>query len=716
MTLTARRPQRKTRQRIGLLLFVLAVLPGMALSGAVAQGAPPARAADHALLQPIDAQDWKLHDDMTWEDDYVNIRPDDWLSPATSQGSDVQYQGAVILLDFVDQPFLITQEAESHPFGNPLEGHEPVAPEDVNDWMAQYLNFPNEYNNQQGIHAYWMENSFGQIGVDLEVFGPYRLVGNYHEYGLSGFGRNVSTSPTATTSVCPSTSETCNRNFTNEGTDLWRADIGCASGNCGYDFRFLVTAGHDETSTWHEFGEMMFETQEDVPAAFGPPGAEDGPVYNHAGVEIPNWANTRYVPWTSWKAASNHWPSAGGGVSRQAENSGLGVYAHEFSHIRGLPDNYGNPYNDSARMPSAHWEMMSRGSFNGPGGVHARWQVPNAGGSSLGPHHMVRFKQMLGIYGPDDQVLLQRDDLLANGPAVATVKARAYVPDGDQVALQVTFGAGGDLAGSCANQGFTGPNGPYPQGSGWCPGTNFNHYTMEVVDRVGNDSFVPGHGVLIAKTKNTGSPRVWVVDANPQDINLVDFYRPVSGEPVMMPIYDPRQLNNATFHAGTDSGSDYEYVDEFNRLHLYVIDTRRDDAGQLYYDLGVRHLDGAGDFDRGVALGNPSTTGQEQGWLATCSFPLTNTGDAGDGLFDSDIYRLSATSSSPQWDVRLPNALAAAEAGETVEVPVHVLRRPPTQGEQSTTVTLTAVSESDPSQSTTSTCDVHVRDTTPASR
>ena len=54
---------------------------------------------------------------------------------------------------------------------------------------------------------------------------------------------------------------------------------------------------------------------------------------------------------------------------------------------------------------------------------------------------------------------------------------------------------------------------------------------MEVVQQIGSDSFAPGHGVLIGKTK-TGSSTcgsyncfVWYIDANPQDINQVDFVK-----------------------------------------------------------------------------------------------------------------------------------------------------------------------------------------------
>ena len=59
--------------------------------------------------------------------------------------------------------------------------------------------------------------------------------------------------------------------------------------------------------------------------------------------------------------------------------------------------------------------MMSRGTFNGPGGTHNRWRIPNAGGSALGPHHMLHFKSQLGVLGAGEQVTLQRDDLAGQG-------------------------------------------------------------------------------------------------------------------------------------------------------------------------------------------------------------------------------------------------------------------------------------------------------------
>ena len=231
--------------------------------------------------------------------------------------------------------------------------------------------------------------------------------------------------------------------------------------------------------------------------------------------------------------------------------------------------------------------MMSRGTFNGPGGTHNRWQIPNQGGSALGPHHMLEYKNRLGVLTASEQVTLDRDTLAGQGTAVASIKARESVPGSDFAGLTVSLGTG-DLAGTCASQGYEPP-------FFYCPnrtGSAYLRYRMEVVDQVGNDSYAPGHGVLLSKNRNGGLPTVWLIDPNPQDIGMIDFYRP-DGTPVAVVRGDPRQLNDATFHAGTNSGSEYEYVDTFNSLHFYVLKTYRNAQGVLLYDVAVRRTTGA---------------------------------------------------------------------------------------------------------------------------
>ena len=141
---------------------------------------------------------------------------------------------------------------------------------------------------------------------------------------------------------------------------------------------------------------MKWMLQDQVPDAFGP---------DQFDPTLPtNWAATRYVPWTSWVSAATNWPNASGNTSIEAESSGMGTYAHVLTHNLNIPDNYNNPFADNERNFTGYWEMMSRGTFNGPGGTHNRWQVPNEGGSGLGPHHLLHFKNQLGVLDASDQV------------------------------------------------------------------------------------------------------------------------------------------------------------------------------------------------------------------------------------------------------------------------------------------------------------------------
>jgi hypothetical protein len=229
-----------------------------------------------------------------------------------------------------------------------------------------------------------------------------------------------------------------------------------------------------------------------------------------------------------------------------------------------------------------------------------------------------------------------------------------------------------------------------------CDGGRYENYTVEVVDRMGSDSFTPDSGVLLAKTKNQDrAPFEWVIDANPQDIGMTDYVLP-DGTAVPITIGDYRQLSDALFHAGTDSGSEFEHVDEANRLHFYVLDVDRTRAGVLSYVVAVRSLDGSGPERRGVRVLPTAGVPAGGGW-ARCRFVLANTG-RGDA---SDVYRLSASARTSGWSAWVPNELAFARAGRTVSAVVFARRE---SGSRLGQIRLTATSESDGSKSDTGTC------------
>jgi M6 family metalloprotease-like protein len=625
--------------------------------------------------QPIDPQDWKNPDNMTWLD-YRKPPGTNWADPNAS-GSVRTFRGALVLLDYPNQPFVVTQPQSSTVFANPSAEASGVPRAQVAQFYEDFLNTPNQLNRGHTLHEYWMEDSGGRYGVELTGFGPYEMPGKDHEYGME-FQRGAG---------CPA-GDTCNRNIRTDGRAAWVAAEG-AEVPAQFDFIFYLSAGQDESSTWQEFGPIKFPTKEAVTDDFGPPDAA-----------LPNWSFTRYVEWTSWAAGSSIWPNAGGGSSTQAESSGMAVFAHEFSHILGIGDNYNNPFGVPPRRSyTGIWEMLSRGSFNGPGGPHSRWRIPPTGGASMGAQHMLRNKIKLEMVDEANVLRLSREALDESGLVVAKVLARVVQPEADELSgINVAFDTG-DKSPACD-----------PATDPFCDGGGYENYTVEVVDRMGTDSFTPDSGVLLAKTKNEDrAPFEWVIDANPQHIGMTDYVLP-DGTAVPITIGDYRQLSDAPFHAGADSGSEFEYADEANRLHFYVLDVDRTRSGELSYTVAIRSLDGSGPQRRGVRLLPAVGLPTGDGW-ARCRFPLRNTGKAGAAAgahpedvgryLRSDVYRLSAEARTPGWSVWLPNELASAEFGRTEWVTAYAKRE---SGSHIGRISLTATSESDDGEDDTGTC------------
>lgn len=443
---------------------------------------------------------------------------------------------------------------------------------------------------------------------------------------------------------------------------------------------------------------MKFQTKESVTPDFGPPTSNGT-----------NYAKTRYVEWTSWAAASTMWPNAdiAGGSSTQAESSGMATFAHELSHLLQIGDNYNNPYGiPLTRSYTGPWSMMSRGSFNGPGGPHTRWLIPATQGGSMGSLHTVHDKRILGLISNESLLTITREDLRATGLVLANLTARSVDPTTATglLGLRVEFGADGDLSAACDTTTDI-----------YCDGGGYDAYDVEVIDRMGTDSFQGDHGVLVSKTKEDpfAGPFQWIIDANPQDIGIVDFVRP-NGSAAMISLGDYRQLLDGLFHAGTRSGSEFEFEDADNGLAVYILDTSRDDEGVLSYTVAIRATEqgAGGESTRGVSV-SPGvvSTGAvtEQG--ALCSFDVSNTGsyvavvDSVDDVnLDWDVYRLNATVDAAGWTIQLPNELLAVQFGSMRSTSVAVAAE--TDAVTSAVVELSVVSEVDPAVAFTAKCQV----------
>jgi M6 family metalloprotease-like protein len=620
---------------------------------------------------------------MTWED-YRPIPGHNWADP--SLAPERGFKLAVVAIDFPDQPFVITLPKGSDPFGNPQI--DPIPREDVPRFYADFWMSPSEVNHGQTINGYWMEQSRGKFGItEVEAFGPYRMPKSRWAYGLNEFGQGQST---------PDGSSVEGNRMEPDCDSIWAEDVGVDVRELRdrYDAVLRIYASYDETGVWQEFGEMKFDTPADIPPEWGNPNPE-----------MPRWIPTRYVEWTSWLAGAQQW---GLSSMRQGENSG--TITHEIGHHSfRLPDLNNNPYVEPYRRVAAGtWDMMDRGCFNGPGGPHTRWVVPPTGGAAMPAGLMVKNRLENGFIDEDDVLTLSREGLAQSGLAVARVTARAVEP------LPGTF------AGVVVRLDGAEPHDRTPEDD---PATdplssgipNYDAYSLEVVQRLGYDSFTPDNGVLLAKFKDSlrgrnGGPNafnsyIWVIDAHPEDIDMVDYVRP-NGEEVMRTLADYRQLNDALFHAGLDSGSEFEWVDPYNRLHFYVVDREEREEGILVYTLAIRSLDGSGGQERRGRLEGPDEASAEE-LYTPLTFTLSNTGapagsesvlhpDDARPYLDSDLYRLSLSVEGEGWSGRLLNELAAVGAGESRAVTVYISAA--ATAEASASLTLKAVSESDPSQ------------------
>jgi len=661
---------------------ILAYAMGLAALVAACGGDPQGEA-----VPPIDPQVVQDQDDMTW-DDYRPIPGAAW---ADSVEPERGFRIALVAVDFPDQPFVITQPRHSDPFGNPQI--EPVARDDVPQFYADFFLKPSEVNHGQTINGYWMEQSRGKFGITaLEPYGPYRMPKPLWEYGLNEYGQNEHT-PDG--SVASSRMEP-------DVDSLWAAEHGDIKDR--YDAILRIYAGYDETSVWQEFGEMKFDSKEEIPPEWGNPNPEK-----------PRWIPTRYVEWTSWLAGAQQW-----GLSSMRQGESSGTITHELGHFAfRIPDLNNNPYVEPYRRVAAGtWDMMDRGSFNGPGGPHMRWVVPPTHGAAMPAGLMLRNRLETGFVDESQVLTLSRDGLARSGPAVARVTARAADP------------APGAFAGIVVRLDGEEPHDRTPEDD---PATNplsagtpdYDFYSLEVVQRIGYDSFTPDNGVLLARNKDdlrgrNGGPNafnsfIWVIDAHPEDMAVPDFVKP-AGDTVMRTIADYRQLNDALFHAGLDSGSEFEWTDEPNRLHFYVIDLETDTAGIRTYTLAVRSIDDPGATQAEISLEVPPGEAEPVRFRDTpVTFILGNRGSAVErdpGLHPDDatdylgsgIYRLEASVEGEGWSARLRNALVAVEPGGSRSIPVLVT--PERGAAEAAIVTLRVTSETDLSRTATATAEV----------
>ena len=148
--------------------FVAGMAAALALvTPAVAHAGAPA---------PLDPQNWTFQDNATWSD-YKPLPGPDYSDPSI-QPSVKKWKVALVVTDFPDKTFYVSQPVGSTIYGTPTTEAHDIPRADVPAFYRDFLNKPQALNHFQTMNRYWMEDSYGKYGVQLDSFGPYRLPGN----------------------------------------------------------------------------------------------------------------------------------------------------------------------------------------------------------------------------------------------------------------------------------------------------------------------------------------------------------------------------------------------------------------------------------------------------------------------------------------------------------------------------------------------------------
>lgn len=123
---------------------VTAVLAGSMLASSVTAAPHPTQSASDPFAV-LDPQNIVLPDNMTWAD-YVKPPGTTW-SDSSQRGSERNFNIALVVVDYPDHPFVITQQAGSTPFGNPQPVVSGLSRDEVPTFYRDFLNKPSDLNH-----------------------------------------------------------------------------------------------------------------------------------------------------------------------------------------------------------------------------------------------------------------------------------------------------------------------------------------------------------------------------------------------------------------------------------------------------------------------------------------------------------------------------------------------------------------------------------------
>ena len=217
-------------------------------------------------------------------------------------------KGLVILVSFRDKDFVTAE------------------PQTV---FNDFFNKEGYSNNGMGgsVKDYFKAQSYGQLEVDFDVVGPYKLSKNMFYYG----GNDASGSDSNPQAMAEEACRLANPDVNYADYD-WNNDG-------EVDQVFLIYAGYGENY-----------------------GADPNTIWPHA-FYLPEGVKLDYMKLGSYACTCELMGTKG------TDLTGVGTACHEFSHCLGLPDTYDTSYSGGVGM--GQWDVMDHGSYNVNGHVPA---------------------------------------------------------------------------------------------------------------------------------------------------------------------------------------------------------------------------------------------------------------------------------------------------------------------------------------------------------
>ncbi len=213
-----------------------------------------------------------------------------------------QKKGVVILVSFKDNDFVTA---------NP------------NQIFNDFFNKKDYSSNSMSgsVADYFEAQSYGQLTVDFDVVGPYKLSKNMNYYG----GNNTNGS---------------------DSNPMAMAEEACRMANADVNF-----ADYD----WNSDGvvDQVFFIYAGYGENYG--GADPNTIWPHA-YYFPDGIELDYMKFHNYACTSELMGISGSTLT------GIGTACHEFSHCLGLPDTYDT--NGSGGVGMADWDIMCGGSYN----------------------------------------------------------------------------------------------------------------------------------------------------------------------------------------------------------------------------------------------------------------------------------------------------------------------------------------------------------------